>query len=93
MVAVNDALTRQVAQLARLELSDLEVATFTSQLGEIIGYIDLLQKVDVARVAPMTHPLELATSFREDEVAPLAGDVVSCAPETVHGGFKVPPIL
>ena len=98
-VEVSEKLTRQVAHLSRLELSDEEVKTFTSQLGEILGYIDQLQKADVSGVAPMTHPLDLATPMREDAVRPSPQDshgkpkVLSSAPDVVQDGFKVPPIL
>ena len=99
MVEVNEKLTRQVAHLARLELSEAEVTTFTAQLSEVIQYIEKLQEVDVQRVEPLIHPLELATPMREDEVqdSPLDPEgkprVLSSAPDVLVDGFKVPPIL
>ena len=98
-VEVSEQLTRQVSHLSRLELSDEEVKTFTSQLGEILGYIDQLQKVDVSGVEPMTHPLDLSTPMRDDSVRPSPRDaqgkpkVLASAPDVVQDGFKVPPIL
>ena len=98
-VEVDEKLTRQVAQLARLELTDEEIRTFTPQLGSVLGYIDQLQKADVSQVEPMTHPLELSTPLREDVVRPSPVDaegkprVLESAPDVLHDGFKVPPIL
>ena len=99
MVEVNEILTRQVAELARLELSDSEVSLFTAQLTKIIGYVEQLQKVDVQGIEPMTHPSELKAFLREDRILPSPVDsegkpkVLSSAPGVLYGGFKVPPIL
>src|SRR4051794_24998750 len=99
MVDVSETLTRQVAELARLELTDAEVRTFTDQLGKILGYVEQLQKVDVQGVAPLMNPFELSTPMREDEIVPSPTDAVGkpkvlrSAPEALNDGFKVPPIL
>ena len=99
MVEVREELTRYVANLSRLELSHLEVTTFTQQLGEILKYVEQLHKVDVTGVEPLTHPLELATPMREDRVVPSPMDhegkpkVLLSAPDVMDDGFKVPPIL
>jgi len=99
MVVVDEKLTRKVAELSRLELSDQEVQMFTSQLGEILKYVEQLQTVDVSGVEPMTHPLEMATPLREDVVRPSPVDengkpkILKCAPDVLYEGFKVPPIL
>ncbi len=104
MVKVDEALTRQVASLSRLALKDDEVKTFTAQLTTILGYVDLLQEVritnpDGSEIEPMTTPIPLDTSFREDIVVefPRGPDgkpkVLSSAPEVLHDGFKVPQIV
>lgn len=99
MVEVNEKLTRQVAHLARLELSEHEVETYTAQLGKIIGYVEQLQEVDVHGIEPLTHPLELSPSLREDIPAatPVNGEgkprVLDSAPDVLYDGYKVPPIL
>lgn len=99
MPHVDQALTRKVANLARLELSDQEVELFTRQIGDILQYVDQLQKVDVSGVEPLMHPLESAASFRDDVVREFPADangnpkVLGSAPEVLDNGFKVPPIL
>jgi aspartyl-tRNA(Asn)/glutamyl-tRNA(Gln) amidotransferase subunit C len=96
---VNEALTRQVANLARLELTDQEVKTFTSQLSDILAYVGQLQKLDVSNVEPLTHPFEVRTPLREDIVKPFKTredgkpKTLDPAPEAYEDGFKVPPIL
>src|SRR4051794_35087517 len=89
----------QIARLARLELTPDEVKLFTPQLGDVLQYVVQLQSVNVEGVEPMTHPLELKTPLREDvvHVSPVDADgapkVLASAPETLHGGYKVPQVL
>jgi aspartyl-tRNA(Asn)/glutamyl-tRNA(Gln) amidotransferase subunit C len=89
----------QIARLARLELSPEEIGVFTPQLGDILKYVEQLQTVDVTGVESMTHPVELETPLREDRVVATVLDeqgepkVLISAPETIRGGFKVPPVL
>jgi len=96
---VTPELTRKIANLARLKLSTDEVEMFTGQLREILRYVDSLQTVDVSKVEPLTHPLELQTPMREDVVIPSLLDaegkpkILASAPEVLYDGFKVPPIL
>ncbi len=99
MIDVNEDLTRRTAELARLELTDEEVRTFTPQLKEILKYVELLAQADVKDVSPMTHPLDLTAPMREDAARPSPTDAdgkpktLGPAPEVVQDGFKVPPIL
>jgi len=92
-------MTQQVARLARLKLTDNEITTFTAQVGDILKYVEKLQEVNVDGVAPMTHPLELATPMREDVAVPSPKNaegkpkVLDCAPDVLNDGYKVPPIL
>ena len=92
MPQVDEALTRRVADLARLELSDAEVRLFTSQLTDVLKYMDQLSGVDVTGVEPLMQPLELETALREDVARP-GQSAVACAPESLDGAYKVPPIL
>src|SRR5262249_36769905 len=61
---------RWIAHLARLELSDAELATMTRQLGAILDYVAQLQQVDTEGVEPLAHALDVHNVFREDVPAP-----------------------
>ena len=99
MVNVNQKLTQQVAHLARLELSQQEVEVFTTQLNQILQYVQKLQEVNVENTEPMVHPVALHSYLREDVVLEPLEDpqghplILSSASETLFEGFKVPPIL
>ena len=60
----------KVSLLARLVLSDEELDRMTSQMGQILGYVDLLAEVDTSQVEPMAHALDVANVFREDVARP-----------------------
>jgi len=99
MSAINEKLTRHVAELARLDLDEAEVKQYTEHLESILKYSEKLNGVDVTGVEPMLHPIPLEIYLREDdaEVGVLDVDghpkVLSSAPEVLFDGFKVPPII
>ncbi|MDB4438526.1 Asp-tRNA(Asn)/Glu-tRNA(Gln) amidotransferase subunit GatC, partial [bacterium] len=51
---------RYVANLARINLSDEEVTRYSSQLEDIMGYIEKLGEVDVEGIEPSAHPIEMS---------------------------------
>ena len=92
---------RKVANLARLELSEGELAHMTGQLSAILDYVDQLKQVPTDGVEPLAHPLDLQNVFRDDEPAPSLPVAEALAnapakrddPATGGGFFLVPPVL
>ena len=86
---------RNVAHLARLQLSDEEVERFTQQLGEILAYVDQLNEVDTEGVEPMAHAIELSNVLRADEPRDSLPREAALgnAPQTDGKYFLVPQIL
>lgn len=82
---------RHVAELAKLALSDDEVALFTGQLSAILDYAELLQQVDTRDVPPTPYVLPLQSVMRDDEPRPsLPNDVaLANAPDAANGFFRV----
>ena len=91
------AITREevlhVARLARLELSDDEVARFQEQLSAILDAVSKVSELDLSDVPPTSHPLEIANAWAEDEPAPCLpiDDVFANAPDRDNGYFRSPP--
>ena len=82
-----------VARLARLELSDDEVARFQEQLSDILEAVSKVAELDLADVPPTSHPLEIANAWAEDEpheCLPL-DDVFANAPDRDDDYFRTPP--
>jgi aspartyl-tRNA(Asn)/glutamyl-tRNA(Gln) amidotransferase subunit C len=86
---------RYVANLARLELSDEEVATFQPQLEAILVHVEELSKLDVAGIEPTAHPAPVFGRMRNDEphtsLAPSA--VLQNAPDQAQGQIRVPKVV
>ncbi len=59
-----------VAELSRLKLSDEEAETARKGLGEIIGYMDILNNIDTEGVEPMSHAFAVKNVMRDDIVRP-----------------------
>ncbi|MEZ6140386.1 MAG: Asp-tRNA(Asn)/Glu-tRNA(Gln) amidotransferase subunit GatC [Zavarzinella sp.] len=60
---------RKIANLARLELSEQDLAVMAEQLTSILDYVQQLDQLDTSNVEPLAHPLPIANIFREDEPA------------------------
>ena len=84
-----------VARLARLALTEDELASLTRELGVILDHAARVSALDTAGVAPTAHPLPLANVFRPDDPRPGLDrdEVLSQAPEAENGRFRVPRIL
>ena len=81
-----------VARLARLRLSDEEVATMAAELSNILEHIERIGELDLDGVPPTSHVVDVANALRADEPRPsLPRDVALAeAPATQDGGFLVP---
>jgi aspartyl-tRNA(Asn)/glutamyl-tRNA(Gln) amidotransferase subunit C len=82
-----------VARLARLELSDDEVAKFQEQLSDILEAVSKVSELDLADVPPTAHPLAIANTWAEDvprDCLPL-DDVFANAPDRDGDYFRTPP--
>lgn len=86
---------KKVAKLAKLRLSEEEVAKFQGQLSSVLEYFDMLGEVDTTNVVPTAQTTGLINNFRVDEVGvSLPQDVaISQAEKTKDGYFKVKAVL
>ena len=86
---------RKVAQLARLDLPEDKIATYTSQLESILEYVGQLQQVDTEGVPETTRAVEVTNVTRADGVqpTPVRDDILNQAPQREGDFFRVPKIL
>jgi aspartyl-tRNA(Asn)/glutamyl-tRNA(Gln) amidotransferase subunit C len=92
-ISVDDV--RKVAQLARLELAEATIATYTGQLERILDYVAQLERVDTEGVPPTTRAVEVVNVTRQDlvEPTPVREELLDLAPEREGDFFRVPRIL
>jgi len=84
-----------VAFLARLGLTEEELARLEGQLNHILDQYGVLAQLDTEEIPPTAQTIELENILRDDVVRPSlpAGDILATAPERVGDYFLVPPIL
>jgi aspartyl-tRNA(Asn)/glutamyl-tRNA(Gln) amidotransferase subunit C len=82
-----------VAQLARLELSDDEVARLQEELSAILEAVSKVAELDLDGVPPTSHPLEIANAWADDEPRPCLSldEVFANAPDREDDHFRTPP--
>lgn len=85
----------KVALLARLRLTDDELARMTEQLSQIVGYVEQLGELDTETVQPLSHPLPVANVFRDDELRPSLPreEMLAAAPHSDGECYLVPAVL
>ena len=74
---------------------DVELATVSGELEQILGQVSAVQAAAGADVAPTSHPIAMSNVFREDVPAGMLTQeqAVDQAPDAQDGQFKVPAIL
>jgi aspartyl-tRNA(Asn)/glutamyl-tRNA(Gln) amidotransferase subunit C len=84
-----------VATLARLRLSDDEIALFGEQLGDILQHIETLAELDLSGVAPAAQVIPLTNVLRDDATRPSLprDDVLANAPMHEDGFLRVAPVF
>lgn len=84
-----------IAGLARLRLSDGELAHFRVQLSAVLDYMAALRGVDTSRCEPTASVLPVHPALRADEVRPSLplADLLANAPAAEADSFRVPPVL
>jgi len=81
-----------VARLARLALTEDEIAKFQEQLSAILEAVSKVDELDLSDVEPTAHPLDLSNVWAADEPQPSLPleDALANAPDREDGYFRVP---
>ena len=86
---------RKVAKLARLDLEEAKITTYTNQLERILDYVSHLESIDTEGVLPTTRAVEVVNVTRADavETTEVREDLLNLAPQREGDFFRVPRIL
>jgi aspartyl-tRNA(Asn)/glutamyl-tRNA(Gln) amidotransferase subunit C len=84
-----------VAHLARLAFNEGEKEKFTSQLNDILMYMEMLNQVDTAGIEPVSHAIARKNAFRKDEIGESLSheDALANAPDPRGDFFRVPKVI
>ena len=84
-----------VAKLARLELSEAEVAEFQPQIEAILGFAESLSKLDVSGVDSSTQADQVFGRMRNDVpgISLTQEAMLQNAPDHAQGQIRVPKVV
>ncbi len=85
----------KVGSLARLALTEQDLARMTGELSKIVDFVSQLGELDTSSVEPLAHPLDTRNVFREDVPKPslTTEQVLANAPRHDGSFFLVPAVL
>ena len=99
-MSVDKATVAKIASLARIKMSEDELARMAPELSQILDWVEQLGEVDTSQVEPMTAVIPNTLRLRDDVVDadPLTGGgrrdaVLANAPAAEHGFFGVPKVI
>ncbi|MGN0523849.1 MAG: Asp-tRNA(Asn)/Glu-tRNA(Gln) amidotransferase subunit GatC [Eubacterium sp.] len=89
---ITPELIKYLESLARITLTEDEEKKVSTELQDILTYIDMLNELDTEGVEAMSHCFPIVNVMREDEVAPsmTPDEITANAPEEQDGCFVVP---
>lgn len=92
---INEDTIRQIAQLAKLTVTDAEVASYVPQIQKILNHFSELENLNTDAVEPLITPVEIKGYLRSDTVEKTISteDLLENAPDKVGALFKVPPVI
>jgi aspartyl-tRNA(Asn)/glutamyl-tRNA(Gln) amidotransferase subunit C len=86
----------KLAQLARLNLSDDEIAEYQKELSEILHYVEQLQNVDISGLKPTNQVTGLTNVMRDDELVEygyVPKELLKNVPEVKEDQIKVKRVI
>ena len=94
-MSVDAETVKKIARLARIGISEAEVAPLVDELSAILGWIEQLAEVDTQGVAPMTAVIPNHLAWRADVVndGGVQAKVLANAPDATSGFFAVPKVI
>lgn len=94
-MAVDKDTVRHVAHLARIKVTEADVAKLEGELNSILNWIEQLSEINTDGVAPMTSAVEIAMKKRVDEITDgnIADEVIKNAPLSEDHYFMVPKVV
>ncbi len=94
-MSVDTATVAKIAALARIKVSEGELAAMVPELNGILAWVEQLGEVDVAGVEPMTAVIANHLRLRDDVVTDggVREAVLANAPARQDGFFGVPKVI
>ena len=94
-MAISREQVEHVAHLARLGLSNDEINRLQQQLSQILGHMQMIDRLDTSAIPPTAQVIPLSSVMRDDLPRPSkpVEEILQNAPRREGDFFKVPPVL
>jgi aspartyl-tRNA(Asn)/glutamyl-tRNA(Gln) amidotransferase subunit C len=94
-MSLDPATVRRIAQLARIRIDESQVPHVQNELNAILGWIEMLNDVDVQGVEPLTGGTQMALRMREDAVTDggMTDKLLANAPDRAGDFYAVPKVV
>ena len=94
-MSLDPATVRRIARLARIRLDEAEIPRMQTDLNGILGWIEMLNEVNVDGVVPLAGATQMALRLRPDTVTDggIADDILANAPDRAENFFAVPKVV
>ena len=94
-MSVSPEQVRHIANLARIAMSEEELARLVPELNNILGWVEQLAEVNTDGVEPLTAVIDQKLRLRDDAVTDgnIRDDILTNAPDAEHGFFAVPKVI
>ena len=94
-MSVDAEQVRHIAKLARIAMSDADMAALVPELNNILGWVEQLAAVDTEGVEPLTAVIHQQLRLRDDVIddGDVRDKVLANAPDAQHGFFAVPKVI
>jgi len=92
---VTTALVEKLAHLSRLYFTEDEINEFTTDLQNMVSFVEKLNEVDTNSIEPVLHMGDGVNALREDEVKGSVLQEVALMNATIKDAtfFKVPTVV
>lgn len=86
---------KKIAHLAKLNMSEADIATYTEQLSSILEFVEQMNQADTEGMQALAHSLEFAQRLRTDNITEVDKRAAyqAIAPQVEAGLYLVPQVI
>lgn len=94
-MTLDKSTVKTIAGLARLNVDDIEIDKYQSELSNILDLVEQMDAVNTDGIEPMTHPFDATLRLRDDTVTEhnQREKYQAVAPSTENGLYLVPKVI
>jgi len=95
MTKISKDTVRNLAKLAKLNLTDRQIDKYSQDLTAVVGYMEEIKNLNVENISETARVTDEENIFREDEVKPSLSqkEALKNSKNTHNDYFLVPQIL